>query len=113
MDKNRITRPARPDEQARGCEVQRHQGPGREIRRACGEGGRSYLGRATPCPELRTERAATPGIAAGEAAEGIEGGGTPRRVARWRGKWGSALSDARRRRNRNAVALPPRVQAAT
>jgi hypothetical protein len=27
MDKNRITRPTRPDEQANDCEVQRHQGP--------------------------------------------------------------------------------------
>jgi len=28
MDKNRITRPTRSDEQAYDCEVQGHQGPG-------------------------------------------------------------------------------------
>src|ERR1700750_3317066 len=46
MDKNRIVRPTRPDERANDREVQGHQGSGWEIRRACGEGGRSYLGRS-------------------------------------------------------------------
>ena len=50
-------RPTRPDEQASDCKVQGHQGPGWQIRRVCGEGGRSYLGRSVPCPEPRTEPA--------------------------------------------------------
>src|SRR6516165_3596553 len=78
MDKNRIKRPTRPDERANDRKVQGHQGPGWQIRQACGKGGRSYLGSSTPCPASRTERTATCVIAAGKSAEGIVAEGLTR-----------------------------------
>jgi hypothetical protein len=57
MDKNRITRPTRPDERANDREVQRPSRAG-VIRRACGEGGRSYLGRSALRLGNETEAAA-------------------------------------------------------
>src|SRR3981189_2237314 len=74
MDKNRITRPTQPDERASDREVHSHQGLGWEIRRACREGGRTYLGRSPSCPGHRTERVVRLVIAAEKSADGIVGG---------------------------------------
>ena len=44
------------------------------IRRACREGGRTYLGRSPACPGDRTERAASFVTATEKSADGIVGG---------------------------------------
>jgi hypothetical protein len=54
MDKNRITRPTRPDARATDCEVQSSK-IGVVDAAASGESGRSYLGRSALCPGFGTE----------------------------------------------------------
>src|SRR5258708_21711642 len=58
------------------------------MRRACREGGRTYLGRSPSCPGQRTERVVRLVIAAEKSADGVVGGTSfAEGPERWKDAW--------------------------